>query len=51
MVALIELKEENDMKYQKPEVKKLNIKEQVTMASSKLECSERGCCVRSLKHY
>lgn len=38
------------MKYKKPEVKKLSIKEQVAMASSKLECSERGCCVKALKH-
>lgn len=38
------------MKYEKPEVKKVVIKEQVSMASSKLECSERGCCVKSLKH-
>lgn len=39
------------MKYSKPVVKKLNVKEQVSMASSKLECSERGCCVKSLKHF
>ena len=38
------------MKYKKPEIKRLNIKEKDTMASSKLECSERGCCVRALKH-
>lgn len=38
-------------KYVKPEVKHLNVKETVSMASSKLECSERGCCVKSLKVY
>lgn len=39
------------VKYVKPVIKKLNVKEQVSMASSKLECNERGCCVKSLKVY
>lgn len=38
------------IKYSKPEIKHLSVKEQVAMASAKLECSERGCCVKSFKH-
>ena len=39
------------MSYKKPEVKRLNVKEKATMASSKRECSERGCCVRALQSH
>ena len=39
------------MNYSKPKVEYLNVKEKATMASSKRECSERGCCVRSLANY
>lgn len=39
------------MSYKKPDVKYVNVKEKPSMASSKRECSERGCCVRSLRVY
>ena len=39
------------MSYKKPEVKKLNVKEQPKLASNTRECGERGCCVKSLANY
>ncbi len=39
------------MKYKKPQAACLNLKEEASMASSKRECSERGCCVKSLRNF
>lgn len=39
------------MSYKKPKVVLATMKEKVYAASGKKSCDDRGCCVRSLKHY
>ncbi len=38
------------MKYKKPVVKKVCMKQDVKHADMKRECGEWGCCVRALRH-
>lgn len=51
--SYFEYKEKGDIKmsYKKPKVDLVVMKEKVKAASGKKECSEWGCCVKSLAHY